>query len=221
MRKVLIFSLLILFLAHISTVSAQTTPTKNPVQIKAQKVSYDWGKKMSKAEGNVVVIYKPGKEDETRITATTVYYNQDASLVEAPGKVSISQRDLSISGEDLKADLKNENVELKKNVSIVIQRKVEGGKLEVTKITSQSLKYSLRTNTGNLFGGVSIDREDLKGKSDSAVVDTNKEIYTLIDNVSILDSEKNEIRCSKISVYVKEKRMEAEGDVESIFYVTE
>ncbi|MCX7845519.1 MAG: LPS export ABC transporter periplasmic protein LptC [Dictyoglomaceae bacterium] len=218
-RKVLVL-IFILFL--LNCLFAQgTTPAKTPVQIKAQKVSYDWGKKMSKAEGNVVVTYKPGKEDETKILAPIVFYNQDASLVEVQGKVTITQRDLNITGEDLKADLRKEEVELKKNVVIVIQRKVEGGKVETTKLTSQSLKYSLKTSTGTLSGGVNIDREDLKARSDSASVDTNKEIYVLIDNVYMLDSDRNELKCKKLNVYVREKKVEAEGDVESIFYITE
>ncbi len=218
-RKILILIFIIFLLNCIFPQT--TTPTKIPVQIKAQKVSYDWGKKMSKAEGNVVVTYKPGKEDETKIYAPIVYYNQDASLVEVQGRVTITRRDLNITGEDLKADLKKEEVELKKNVVIIIQRKVEGGKTETTKLTSQSLKYSLKTSTGTLSGGVNIDREDLKARSDSASLDTDKEIYVLIDNVSMLDSDKNEIKCKKLNIYVKEKRVEAEGEVESIFYITE
>ncbi|MCS7202596.1 MAG: LPS export ABC transporter periplasmic protein LptC [Dictyoglomus sp.] len=220
MKRKILFLVLILFL--LNYLFAQTaTSSKTPVQIKAQRVSYDWGKKMSKAEGNVVVTYKPGKEDETKIFAPVVFYNQDASLVEVQGKVTITRRDLNITGEDLKADLRKEEVELKKNVVIVIQRKVEGGRTETTKLTSQTLKYSLRTSTGTLSGGVNIDREDLKARSDSASVDTDKEIYILIDNVSMLDSDRNEIKCKKLNVYVREKKVEAEGDVESIFYITE
>lgn len=217
-----LFLLLMLIFLMLNYIFAQiTTPPKTPVQIKAQKVSYDWGKKMSKAEGNVVVTYKPGKDDETRIYAPMVFYNQDASLVEVQGKVTIIQKDLNITGEDLRADLKKEEVELKKNVVILLQRKGEGGKVETTKLTSQTLKYSLRTRTGSLAGGVNIDREDLKARSDSAIVDTDKEVYTFIDNVSMIDSDKNEIKCKKLYVYVKDKRVEAEGDVESVFYITE
>ncbi|MGB9856854.1 MAG: LPS export ABC transporter periplasmic protein LptC [Dictyoglomaceae bacterium] len=220
MKKLIL--VLMLFFLMLNYILAQTTsPPKTPVQIKAQKVSYDWGKKMSKAEGNVLVIYKPGKDDETRISASLVFYNQDTSIVEVPGKVSITQKDLTITGEDLRADLKKEEVELKKNVVIVLQRKVEGGKVEITKLTSQTLKYSLKTRIGNLGGGVSIDREDLKVSSSNAIVDTDKEIYTFIDNVSMVDSDKNEIKCSKLYVYIKEKRVEAEGNVESVFYITE
>jgi|YelNatPaOPRAMG01_1025707.scaffolds.fasta_scaffold05752_13 lipopolysaccharide export system protein LptA len=219
MKKFL--GILVLFSLLFINYSLSQTTTKTPVQIKAQKVSYDWGKKMSKAEGNVVVTYKPGREDETKIFANVIFYNQDASIVEAQGKVTISQKDINITGEDLKADLKKEEVNLKKNVIILIQRKIEGGKVETTKITSQTLNYSLKTRTGNLTGGVNIDREDIKATSDSAIIDTDKEVYTLINNVSMLDSDKNEIRCSKVDVYVKDKRIEAEGNVESIFYITE
>jgi len=219
MKKFL--GILVLFSLLFINYSLSQTTTKTPVQIKAQKVSYDWGKKMSKAEGNVVVTYKPGREDETKIFANVIFYNQDASIVEAQGKVTISQKDINITGEDLKADLKKEEVNLKKNVIILIQRKIEGGKVETTKITSQTLNYSLKTRTGNLTGGVNIDREDIKAISDSAIIDTDKEVYTLINNVSMLDSDKNEIRCSKVDVYVKDKRIEAEGNVESIFYITE
>jgi len=219
MKKFL--GILVLFSLLFINYSLSQTTTKTPVQIKAQKVSYDWGKKMSKAEGNVVVTYKPGREDETKIFANVIFYNQDASIVEAQGKVTISQKDINMTGEDLKADLKKEEVNLKKNVIILIQRKIEGGKVETTKITSQTLNYSLKTRTGNLTGGVNIDREDIKAISDSAIIDTDKEVYTLINNVSMLDSDKNEIRCSKVDVYVKDKRIEAEGNVESIFYITE
>ncbi|MGB9811525.1 MAG: LPS export ABC transporter periplasmic protein LptC, partial [Dictyoglomus turgidum] len=117
--------LICILMIAILIMTSAFSQTKNPVKITAQKISYDYGKKTTRAEGNVVVIYKPGQDDETRITATLVFYNQDTNVVEAPGKVNISQRDLSIVGEDLKVDLKKETLELKKNVNMVLQRKVD------------------------------------------------------------------------------------------------
>ena len=168
----------------------------------------------------MVVIYKPGQDDETRITATLVFYNQDTNVVEAPGKVNISQRDLSIVGEDLKVDLKKETLELKKNVNMVLQRKVDN-KVEITKLFSQSVVYSLKNKTGNMIGGVRIEREDLTVSANSADFDTDKEIYTFVDNVKMMDKDKNEINCKRLVVYVKDKVVVAEGNIDTTFYVTE
>ncbi len=215
MKRVLsIFVIVLLILVPVFS------QTKTPVKITAQKVSYDYGKKVTRAEGNVMVIYKPGQDDETRITATLVFYNQDANVVEAPGKVSISQRDLSITGEDLKVDLKKEMIELKKNVNMVLQRK-SGDKVEITRLYSQGVIYSLKNKTGNMSGGVKIEREDLVVSSNSADFDTDKEVYTFLDNVKMLDKDKNEINCKKLIVYVRDKIVVAEGNIDTTFYVTE
>ncbi len=214
--KRLICTLMIVILIMVPAFSQ----TKNPVKITAQKISYDYGKKTTRAEGNVVVIYKPGQDDETRITATLVFYNQDTNVVEAPGKVTISQKDLNIVGEDLKVDLKKETLELKKNVNMVLQRRVDN-KVEITKLFSQSVVYSLKNKTGNMIGGVRIEREDLTVSANSADFDTDKEIYTLTDNVKMMDKDKNEINCKRLVVYVKDKVVVAEGNIDTTFYVTE
>lgn len=215
MKRVLsIFVIILLILVPVFS------QTKTPVKITAQKISYDYGKKVTRAEGNVMVIYKPGQDDETRITATLVFYNQDANVVEAPGKVSISQRDLSITGEDLKVDLKKEMIELKKNVNMVLQRK-SGDKVEITRLYSQGVIYSLKNKIGNMSGGVKIEREDLVVSSNSADFDTDKEVYTFLDNVKMLDKDKNEINCKKLIVYVRDKIVVAEGNIDTTFYVTE
>lgn len=215
MKRVLsIFVIILLILVPVFS------QTKTPVKITAQKISYDYGKKVTRAEGNVMVIYKPGQDDETRITATLVFYNQDANVVEAPGKVSISQRELSITGEDLKVDLKKEMIELKKNVNMVLQRK-SGDKVEITRLYSQSVIYSLKNKTGNMSGGVKIEREDLVVSSNTADFDTDKEVYTFLDNVKMLDKDKNEINCKKLIVYVRDKIVVAEGNIDTTFYVTE
>jgi lipopolysaccharide assembly outer membrane protein LptD (OstA) len=215
MKKIV--GILLIFLLIIGIGFSQT---KTPIKISAQKISYDFGKKVTRAEGNVTVIYKPGQDDETRITSTLIFYNQDTSIVEAPGKVSITQKDLSIVGEDLKVDLKKETVELKKNVNVVLQRK-SGEKIEITKLFSQGIVYSLKNKTGSLTGSVRIEREDLIVTASNADFDTDKEIYTFLDNVKMLDSDKNEINCKKLVVYVKDKRVEAEGNIDTTFYVKE
>ncbi|ACK41480.1 MULTISPECIES: LPS export ABC transporter periplasmic protein LptC [Dictyoglomus] len=212
--------LICILMIAILIMTSAFSQTKNPVKITAQKISYDYGKKTTRAEGNVVVIYKPGQDDETRITATLVFYNQDTNVVEAPGKVNISQRDLSIVGEDLKVDLKKETLELKKNVNMVLQRKVDN-KVEITKLFSQSVVYSLKNKTGNMIGGVRIEREDLTVSANSADFDTDKEIYTFVDNVKMMDKDKNEINCKRLVVYVKDKVVVAEGNIDTTFYVTE
>jgi len=176
-------------------------------------------KKTTRAEGNVLVIYKPGEEDETRITATLVFYNQDTNVVEVPGKVNIVQKDLSITGENLKADLKKEVLDLKKDVNVILQRKT-GEKTETTKLSAQSMNYSLKTNSGTLIGGVKIEREDLMVKADTAEFNTNTEIYVFNNNV-VIDSDKNEIKCAKLTVYVKDKKVEAENNISTTFYIAE
>lgn len=212
-----ILSIFVILFLMITPIFSQA---KTPVKITAQKISYDYGKKTTRAEGNVLVIYKPGQDDETRITATLVFYNQDTNVVEAPGKVTISQKDLSIVGEDLKVDLKKETVELKRNVNMVLQRK-EQDKVEVTKLYSQSIVYSLKSKTGNMTGGVKIEREDLTVTSNSVSFDTDKEIYTFSENVKMLDKDKNEINCRKLIVYIRDRVVEAEGNIDTTFYVTE
>lgn len=212
-----ILSIFVILFLMITPIFSQA---KTPVKISAQKISYDYGKKTTRAEGNVLVIYKPGQDDETRITATLVFYNQDTNVVEAPGKVTISQKDLSIVGEDLKVDLKKETVELKRNVNMVLQRK-EQDKVEVTKLYSQSIVYSLKSKTGNMTGGVKIEREDLTVTSNSVIFDTDKEIYTFSENVKMLDKDKNEINCRKLIVYIRDRVVEAEGNIDTTFYVTE
>jgi len=216
MKRIISLFMIILFIFSISF--SQTK--KNSVKITAQKISYDYGKKTTRAEGNVLVIYKPGEEDETRITATLVFYNQDTNVVEVPGKVNISQKDLSITGENLKADLKKEVLDLKKDVNVILQRKT-GEKTETTKLSAQSMNYSLKTNSGTLIGGVKIEREDLMVKADTAEFNTNTEIYVFNNNVVMEDSDKNEIKCTKLTVYVKDKKVEAENNISTTFYIAE
>ncbi|HPU43980.1 MAG TPA: LPS export ABC transporter periplasmic protein LptC [Dictyoglomaceae bacterium] len=216
MKRIISLFMIILFIFSISF--SQTK--KNSVKITAQKISYDYGKKTTRAEGNVLVIYKPGEEDETRITATLVFYNQDTNVVEVPGKVNIVQKDLSITGENLKADLKKEVLDLKKDVNVILQRKT-GEKTETTKLSAQSMNYSLKTNSGTLIGGVKIEREDLMVKADTAEFNTNTEIYVFNNNVVMEDSDKNEIKCTKLTVYVKDKKVEAENNISTTFYIAE
>jgi len=215
MKRIISLFIVILFIFSMSF--SQTK--KSSVKITAQKISYDYGKKTTRAEGNVLVIYKPGEEDETRITATLVFYNQDTNVVEVPGKVNIVQKDLSITGENLKADLKKEVLDLKKDVNVILQRKT-GEKTETTKLSAQSMNYSLKTNSGTLIGGVKIEREDLMVKADTAEFNTNTEIYVFNNNV-VIDSDKNEIKCAKLTVYVKDKKVEAENNISTTFYIAE
>jgi len=216
MKRIISLFIVILFIFSMSF--SQTK--KSSVKITAQKISYDYGKKTTRAEGNVLVIYKPGEEDETRITATLVFYNQDTNVVEVPGKVNIVQKDLSITGENLKADLKKEVLDLKKDVNVILQRKT-GEKTETTKLSAQSMNYSLKTNSGTLIGGVKIEREDLMVKADTAEFNTNTEIYVFNNNVVMEDSDKNEIKCAKLTVYVKDKKVEAENNISTTFYIAE
>ncbi|HPU44065.1 MAG TPA: LPS export ABC transporter periplasmic protein LptC, partial [Dictyoglomaceae bacterium] len=62
MKRIISLFIVILFIFSMSF--SQTK--KSSVKITAQKISYDYGKKTTRAEGNVLVIYKPGEEDETR-----------------------------------------------------------------------------------------------------------------------------------------------------------
>jgi len=103
---------------------------------------------------------------------------------------------------------------------MVLQRKADN-KVEITKLFAQSVVYSLKNKTGNMTGGVRIERDDLTVSSSSADFDTDKEIYTFVDNVKMVDKDKNEINCKKLVVYVKDKVVMAEGNIDTAFYVTE
>ena len=166
--------------------------------------------------------------NDTVLLSELVTYDRKAKTVASPGKISITDPECDITGDNGNADFNKKLGVIKGNVTLLIKPKTgttppdkDSIKAKLTKpttVTCPKIEYLYKDKVATLTGPVSFKQEKRSGSAKTAVWDGKKEVLTLTGDVKGSDEDGQTFAAPVVRLSVKkgDEWMEAENGSASI-----
>lgn len=166
--------------------------------------------------------------NDTVLLSELVTYDRKAKTVASPGKISITDPECDITGDNGNADFNKKLGVIEGNVTLLIKPKTgttppdkDSIKAKLTKpttVTCPKIEYLYKDKVATLTGPVSFKQEKRSGSAKTAVWDGKKEVLTLTGDVKGSDEDGQTFAAPVVRLSVKkgDEWMEAENGSASI-----
>ncbi len=197
-----------------SQVLATPVKTKKELDIKADRIDYDDGRKEVRLVGNVKFT-----SGDLVMTAPYARYKTDSMIAEFSGGVKIAQPGMSAFGNTMKVLYKESSASLSGNVRLISDKAPAGNDRTPVTLLADSLHYNWQSGMGEAKGSVKVRQGVRRAYAEDAIYDRNADTIVMKNGVRFEQGNDDWLESDLVTVNLATETISAQGQVMGRFII--